>query len=396
MYCNLLQAKSRRSLKKTDTINLAENNRNLPKPSLADHRVAEPPLERVSVDVNTLLSQNNYLSLRNTYPTGRFYKSGWLNKHNRQVALLKAKSNTSTVVMGDSIAAGLMRYRNVWDENLYRDIVNCGIGGDKTQNVLWRSNNIRLPQSLKYVVINCGTNNLDTDNPDKTSDGLICIALLFQKRLKHLQIIVNGLISRDATNTGRRQKLLELNQLLRDKCTSYNSVYFLKPDADWATLDGGINKTFYYNDNIHLLENGNKKPALSIKTKLGNIRINCHEIAINKKLLPTVKAVDYQRADYQRAITTLSRNRQSNFSIKKNIKQQSPKCQLNFKTPTKFLTNQSQIQTKTQPETTSHPKHIVQTRVNDKISKSIKRKDAKAKKTSKKPNCKSNEKEIRD
>ena len=95
--------------------------------------------------------------------------------------------------------------------------------------------------------------------------------------------------------------------------------------------------------------------------------------------------MDYQRADYRRGITTSSRNRQSNFSIKRNIKLQSPKCQLNFKTSTKFLTNQSQIQTKTQPETTSHPKHIVQTRDNDNISKSIKRKDPKQGKLHKTP-----------
>ena len=141
----------------------------------------------------------------------------------------------------------------------------------------------------------------------------------------------------------------------------------------------------YYKDNIYLLENGNKKLAVSIKTKLDNIRINCHEIAINEKVLPTIKAVDYQRTDYRRAITTSSRNRQSNFSIKRNIKLQSPKCQLNFKTSTKFLTNQSQIQTKTQPETTSHPKHIVHTRDNDNISKSIKRKDPKQTQNFKKP-----------
>ena len=341
-------------------INIAENSRTLPKPSLTDLRVPEPPLERVSIDVNTLLSQSNYLSLRTTYPTGRFSKNGWLNKHNRHVALLKAKSNSLAVVIGDFIAAGLMRYRNVWDENFCRDTVNCGIGGNKTQNVLWRSNNIPLPQSLKCVVINCGMNNLDTDNPDEIYDGLICIALLFQKRLKHLQIIVNGIISRDATNTRQRQELLEVNQLFRDKCTSYNSVYFLKPDTDRITLDRGLNKTLYYKDNTHLLENGSKKLAVSIKTKLDNIRINCHEIAINEKVLPTIKAVDYQRTDYWRAITTSSRNRQSNFSNKRNIKLQSPKCQLNFKTSTKFLTNQSQIQTKTQPETTSHPKHLVQ------------------------------------
>ena len=127
------------------------------------------------------------------------------------------------------------------------------------------------------MVINCGTNNLDTDNPDEISDGLICIALLFQKRLKHLQIIVNGIIPRDATNARRRQKLLEVNQLLRDKCTSYNSVYFLKPDTDWTTLDGGLNKTLYYKENIHPSKTETKKLALSIKPKLGNIRINCHD-----------------------------------------------------------------------------------------------------------------------
>ena len=116
------------------------------------------------------------------------------------------------------------------------------------------------------------------------------------------------------------------------------------------------------------------------------ISYRCHNQGEGfEKVVPTIKAVDYQRADYRRAITTSSRNRRLNFSIKGNIKLQLPKCQLNFKTSTKFLTNQSQIQIKTQPETTSHPKHIVQTRDNDSISKSIKRKDAKQGKLQKTP-----------
>ena len=78
---------------------------------------------------------------------------------------------------------------------------------------------------------------------------------------------------------------------------NYTSIYLLKPDTDWTTLDGGLNKTFYYKDNIHLLEKGNNKLALSIKTKLDHIRINCHEIAINETVVPTIKVVDYQRAE---------------------------------------------------------------------------------------------------
>ena len=139
----------------------------------------------------------------------------------------------------------------------------------------------------------------------------------------------------------------------------HQRVYFLKPDSDWTTLDGGLNKTFYNKDNIHLLKNGNKKMALSIKTKLDNVRVNCHEVTINEKVVPTITVVDYQRADYRRATTTSSRNRQSNSTIKRNIKLRSPKCQLNFKISTKTPAHQLQIKTKTLPETTSHPKHTV-------------------------------------
>ena len=131
--------------------------------------------------------------------------------------------------------------------------------------------------------------------------------------MKHLQIVVNGLIPHDAINTKRRQKLLEVNQLLQDKWTNYTKFYFLKLDPDWTNLNGGLSKTYYYKENFHLLENGNKKLVLLIKAKLDNISIICHEIAINEKEAqalktydPTIKAVD--RPDYGRAITISSRN----------------------------------------------------------------------------------------
>ena len=65
-----------------------------------------------------------------------------------------------------------------------------------------------------------------------------------------------------------------------------------------------------------------KKLALSVETKLDN-RVNCHRVTTNEKVVPTIKAVDYQRADYRRAITISSRNRQSNSNIERNIKVQS-------------------------------------------------------------------------
>ena len=168
------------------------------------------------------------------------------------------------------------------------------------------------------MVINSGTNNLATDSPDEISDGLICIAFFFQKGMKHLQTVVNGLIHRDPINTKRRQKLLEVNQLLRGKCTNYTNVYFQKPGTDWTTLDGGFNKTFYYKDNIHLLENGNKNLALSVKIKLDKIRENCREIKSstnkisegrlpegNNNFVKKSTIILYHKKKYQTAVTEI-------------------------------------------------------------------------------------------
>ena len=50
-------------------------------------------------------------------------------------------------------------------------------------SVLYMSSfyNIPLPQSLEYVVISCGTNNLATDDSEKIADDLFCIALALKK-----------------------------------------------------------------------------------------------------------------------------------------------------------------------------------------------------------------------
>ena len=149
--------------------------------------------------------------------------------------------------------------------------MNCGIGGDKVQNVLWRAEKISLPQSLEDVVINCGTNNLDTDDSEKIADGLFCIALALKKRMNHLKIVINGiLLPQDEQNTARRQKLLTVNELLENKCTNYVNTYihYLSPDGDWIRENGCLDISLFYKDKLHLIEKGYFKLASSIKRKI--------------------------------------------------------------------------------------------------------------------------------
>ena len=97
-----------------------------------------------------------------TIPTERFNKLNWFKLHNHHCTVAE-KSNATTLLIGDSVVAGLSRYPNVWKKYFLRNSVNFGIGGDCVENVLWRSQNLPILQSLNKIIILCGTNNINND-----------------------------------------------------------------------------------------------------------------------------------------------------------------------------------------------------------------------------------------
>ena len=202
-----------------------------------DDRILETASKWVSIvmDMNVLLSQNNYFRFRITYPIDHLYKNNWLVNHKNQATLMKPLKNISTIQLGDSIVAGFLRYPNIWYKFFNERIINYRIGGNTIQNVLWRAEYIPLPQSLQYVFINCGTNNLDTDDSEKITDGCFCITLALKKGSNYLKSVINGIIPCDERNTARTQKSYIVNKLLGNKCTNYSStdIHYLSPDGDW-------------------------------------------------------------------------------------------------------------------------------------------------------------------
>ena len=60
---------------------------------------------------------------------------GWLNTHLSHLKMAKT-SKAEIMLLGDSIAAGLSRYKKVWN-NFFPKELNFGIGGDKIQHILW-------------------------------------------------------------------------------------------------------------------------------------------------------------------------------------------------------------------------------------------------------------------
>ena len=70
-------------------------------------------------------------------PLPRFNKFNWIESHNNHCRNITVY-NPSTLLTGDSIIAGLSQYKNVCKKYFQAfNTINCGIGGDKVQNMLW-------------------------------------------------------------------------------------------------------------------------------------------------------------------------------------------------------------------------------------------------------------------
>ena len=69
-------------------------------------------------------------------PLPRLSNVNWLNSRNKRCNSMII-GNYSTLLIVDSIIAGLSRYSNIWKryfKPLYA--INCGIGGDRVENIL--------------------------------------------------------------------------------------------------------------------------------------------------------------------------------------------------------------------------------------------------------------------
>ena len=81
----------------------------------------------------------------------------------------------------DLLVAGLSQYQNIWNRNYSFNTLNCGIGDDKVQNILWPAHNLPAVKSVRNVVNLCGTNNLHLDAPEDVTDGIIETGATFKR-----------------------------------------------------------------------------------------------------------------------------------------------------------------------------------------------------------------------
>ena len=157
-------------------------------------------------------------------PPITFSKTNWLN-FNRHHCSSLITNRFNTIIIADSIAAGLNRYRSVCTKYLEPlKTLNFGLGRDRVQNVLRWAQNLCVISSRKNVVILYGINYLFQESPEQIADSIIEIAETFQSSYNSINNPIGGILPSDASWSVSRVLIEEVNGILKAK---YSNSFFI-------------------------------------------------------------------------------------------------------------------------------------------------------------------------
>jgi lysophospholipase L1-like esterase len=112
------------------------------------------------------------------------------------------KGNVDVLFIGDSITRGWDGAgKAVWAEKFKAwNAANFGIGGDRTQHVLWRVTAGKELDGIdpKVIVMMIGTNNFAANTPEQIADGVKAILAEFKKQKPKAKVLLLGVFPRSA------------------------------------------------------------------------------------------------------------------------------------------------------------------------------------------------------
>jgi len=167
---------------------------------------------------------------------------GLLARHKRMNERVK-QGDVVLLMIGDSITQGWEGGgKDVWKKYYaHRKAVNLGIGGDRTQHVLWRLANGNLEGiAPKLAVVMIGTNNAGDDTSEEIAEGIRTIAKLLRERTPKTKVLLLGIFPRGKNDDdAHRRVTMKANEIVADwvektddKMVVYLDIgdHFLGPD----------------------------------------------------------------------------------------------------------------------------------------------------------------------
>jgi beta-glucosidase len=200
----------------------------------------------------------------------------WMRRARLLDERVKDTPDTQVLFIGDSITQGWEGANggsNVWKKYYEpRKAVNLGIGGDRTQHVLWRLEKAPLEGvKPKAAVVMIGTNNSNGEDntPGQIAEGIEAIVKKLRERLPNTKILLLAIFPRGENFNAQRGKLTQINQVLM-KLHDGQNVHFLDIGHHFLNSDG-ILPGEIMPDYLHLSEKGYQIWAEVIEPKLAEL-----------------------------------------------------------------------------------------------------------------------------
>lgn len=199
-------------------------------------------------------------------------QGGWMKRHesfNKRVA----QGECDVIFIGDSITQGWEgKGKEVW-QKFYgeRKAVNLGIGGDRTQHVIWRLDNGNLyrikPQA---AVVMIGTNNSGSNTPEQIADGVKVIVNQLRTKLPETKVLLLAVFPRGANKDDKRRQVNEAANKIFSKLHDGEHVHYLDIGPKFLEEDGTLTREIMP-DLLHLSPQGYTIWAESIEDKLSGL-----------------------------------------------------------------------------------------------------------------------------
>lgn len=180
------------------------------------------------------------------------------------------REGAQIVFLGDSITQGwATEGREMWDSRFASlGAVNMGIGGDRTQNLLWRIQRLGVLDGLTpaLVVLKIGVNNLWMDvhtyGLARVAEGVACVAAAILEKCPDARLLVLGILPTQADPADPLRTILrDVNARSADTLPTFDGrVRFMDLGRNFLEADGTISWEIMP-DACHLSPRGYQKFA---------------------------------------------------------------------------------------------------------------------------------------
>jgi len=170
---------------------------------------------------------------------------GWVKRHEGFVEIAK-KGGVDLLFLGDSITDGWRGGgKAVWEKNFAPlKAANFGIGGDRTEHVLWRLQHGELDGiKPKLAVLMIGTNNLGANKDEEIAAGVKAIVEELHKQTPETKLLLLGIFPRGMkADDPARDRIKHINTII-SKLDDGRTVKYLDIGDKFLEANGTLPKS---------------------------------------------------------------------------------------------------------------------------------------------------------